>query len=1018
MGDPGARPADRLLPSRRFLVAWTAVVVFLAAGAWLVLPRWSWYMRSRTARVERARVSGVEHRGSMDRLTVSGPSGEHVLEVERPSRIFAPQAVEQGEEVLVRLSADGPSLGPKVRDRTLLAVTALFFIVLAVAGGKRALRTALSLVAAFLLLVVVLAPLTLAGWSPLLVGLVLAAVIAAGTIAVVAGLTRAALAALLGTLGGLVLAVAVGLHASWRLALTGLSIDFGPYSHLGTLYWRSPQTGHVDFGGLLVAGVVLSCLGAAMDVAITVAAAVREIAANRPDVSRREALRAGLSVGRAAVWVTAATFFFVLVGANIEPFLARSLQHDPGEWVRLLGFEEIAVEVVRLVAAGLAMTVVAPLTAVFAALLLARRRTPAIPDAEPPRPEPPSPESATSLPWRLAPPAAFAVVLVLGLVLLDRLALRSIPAQLDESEQAGFVSEQALGRVLAVRPPAVDAGSERPDLRNEPVRWQLVACQVLSGERAGKVVLVNQMVHPNPEYVIVVREGDYVTLELASRGDVVTSSILRKPALRHRPLLALVGVLFLALLAFGGWRSARNTLGVVVILALVFALLLALGAGCGPLWTTAGFAAAVVGGVLLLFYGGDRKALAALAGTAGALVVVVVVTAVASHGLKLTGLDSPGSRYLVELWQHPPHLRFDYRELLLAGLLVAVLGVVIDTSVSIAAGIEELYRTQPGIERRAAFASGLALGRDVMGVCATTFVFASVGVRLPALLCPAAAGLAPAELLNTEAGCVEAVRLLAGGIGLLATAPLTTLAAVALFSRQGSAAAAPRRVRRGAFVAMAAAFGVAAAALALLVLQTPPHDPHPRPRFASLAQDALQPVEDEANTLLERFDYPRAILLLWRAQDRGIGGLRPAFVLPDLYRDYLAYVNYYEREGLPERVQRQWARTTAEAASRAWMVHRIAEYHAAVRQDPASVHARQGLGRLLCQADRPDEAIAHFRAALAAAPDDVELLCDLASAYTRLGQPDRADPIARRLEQLAPGHPRVKELLERLQPSP
>ena len=171
MGDDAPRAEDRLLPSRRFLIAWTAVVVLLAAAAWLLLPRWSWYMRSRTARAERGVVTAVEHQGSMDRVTVSCPSGPVTLEDERPSSIFAPQAVDEGDRVLVRFGADGPSLGPKVRDRTLLAVTALFFIVLAVAGGKRALRTALSLVAAFLLLVLVLAPLTLAGWNPLLVGL-------------------------------------------------------------------------------------------------------------------------------------------------------------------------------------------------------------------------------------------------------------------------------------------------------------------------------------------------------------------------------------------------------------------------------------------------------------------------------------------------------------------------------------------------------------------------------------------------------------------------------------------------------------------------------------------------------------------------------------------------------------------------------------------------------------------------------------------------------------------------------
>jgi len=617
--------------------------------------------------------------------------------------------------------------------------------------------------------------------------------------------------------------------------------------------------------------------------------------------------------------------------------------------------------------------------------------------------------------WRWAAVALFALIVGLGLVLLDRLALRSIPIPATEPDVAGFAKEQGLARVLAVREPHADVGSAARRLKGLPYAWRLIACQVLTGEHAGRVVLVNQLVHPSPEWNLVVRPGDVAVLELAARGTVITWANLRKPALRHRSLLVLLGAMFLGLLAFGGWRSARNSVGVVGIVVLLVAVLFpALKGGMPPLAGMAGFAAVVVGGVLLLFYGWDRKALAALAGTVGALLLVVVVAAVASRGLKLTGLDTPGSRYLVELWQHG-RLRFDYHGLLLAGLLVAVVGVAIDTSVSIAAGIEELYRAQPTIERRAAFASGLAIGRDVMGVCATTFVFASIGVRLPVLLCPAAADLAPAELVNTEAGCVEVVRLLACGIGLLATAPLTTLCAVGIFSRPQAARRPVASPRVWAAVGVIAE-GLAVVALAVAVWRCPPHPRVARPRFASLAEGSFEVVAAEANSLLEAFDYPQAILLLWQAQDRGIGGVRPRLVLSDLYRDYLAYIHYYEQEGLPEKVRQRWARTSDEAARRGWLVHRLAEYQAAVAAEPGSARARQGLGRLLCQADRAADAIPHFEAALEADPDNVELLCDLATAHTLLGQPDRADPIARRLQRLAPDHPRVRELLERLQP--
>ncbi|MFW6161542.1 MAG: YibE/F family protein, partial [Planctomycetota bacterium] len=592
MGEPAPTPEDRLLPSARFLSVWTAVVVALTVAAWLLVPRLAWYRRAATGRVERGVVTDVEQRGTMDRLTVRCPSGERRLEVEQPSGLFAPQAVAEGERVLVRVDErDGVSLGPKVRDRTLLVVTAVFFLILGVAGGPRALRTALSLVAAFALLAVVLVPAAVAGWDPLAVGGGLAVVIAGGTVFVVGGLNRKALAAFLGTLGGLALALAVGSAAVWRLALTGLSIDFGLYKETGLTYWRSAAVGHIDFAHLLVAGVVLSCLGAAMDVAISVATAVREVVTNRPDLSRREALRAGLSVGRAAVWMTAATFFFVLVGANLEPFLARSLQAEPSEWVRLLGFEGLAVEVVRLAAAGLAMAAVAPLTAAFAALLLVRRRhSPAQPTSVRSQSQIPNRKPQIPLPWRLALCLSFAVFLGLGLVLLDRLALRSIPSPATEPDPAGFTAQQALGRVLALQPPAVDPGGGSPRTRGRPYRWQLIACQVLTGAHAGRTVLVNQMVHPSPVYNLVVHEGDRVALELASRGEVITSAILRKPPLRHRALLVLAGALFGGLLVFGGWRSARNTLGVVAIVALLLGgLFPLLERGLSPLLGMAGF---------------------------------------------------------------------------------------------------------------------------------------------------------------------------------------------------------------------------------------------------------------------------------------------------------------------------------------------------------------------------------------------------------------------------------------------
>ena len=367
---------ERFLPSVRFIAAWSALVGLAAGVAWVGLPGLRAWNSSPSARVARGRILEVHREGTMDRLSVQVEGRRLEFQIERPTGIFAPTAYRPAERVLVRLPEEDQgeaSLGPKERERALVVFMAAFLLVLGVAGGPRAVRMALSLVGAFALIVVVLVPLTIRGFDPLAAACGLALVIGAGTVVVVVGANRKSLVAFLGAMGGLALGVVVGMVAVRALALTGLAINFGPHKAIAYRYWLSERVGEVDFSRLLLAGLVVSALGAALDVAITVATSAHEIVVNHPGLPRARVIRAGLAVGRAAVWMTAATLFFVLFAANLEPFLARSLNRSASAMVRLLDFEEIATEVVRLGVAGLAMTAVAPLTALLAGLLLAGR---------------------------------------------------------------------------------------------------------------------------------------------------------------------------------------------------------------------------------------------------------------------------------------------------------------------------------------------------------------------------------------------------------------------------------------------------------------------------------------------------------------------------------------------------------------------------------------------------------------------------------------------------------------------
>lgn len=83
----------------------------------------------------------------------------------------------------------------------------------------------------------------------------------------------------------------------------------------------------------------------------------------------------------------------------------------------------------------------------------------------------------------------------------------------------------------------------------------------------------------------------------------------------------------------------------------------------------------------------------------------------------------------------------------------------------------------------------------------------------------------------------------------------------------------------------------------------------------------------------------------------------------------------------------------------------IAFYRAALAARPGAVAALTNLGLSLERHGRPDEAIACWQDALARDPDSMVTLSNLALAYFERRDLDRAEPVCRDMVRLHPGHP-------------
>ena len=188
----------------------------------------------------------------------------------------------------------------------------------------------------------------------------------------------------------------------------------------------------------------------------------------------------------------------------------------------------------------------------------------------------------------------------------------------------------------------------------------------------------------------------------------------------------------------------------------------------------------VVAVTLLLVGGFSLKTLCAALGCCGGLAACGLLTAAMNRVLHLTGVVDQETAYLSQVNpQHP----VDMRALIFGAILIGAMGAVMDVGISLASALWELRQKGKDPTAKSLLASGLAIGRDMLGTMSNTLILAYIGSSLATVLLLAAYQSAPLGLFNRELVAVELLQMLVGSLGILLTVPAASLACAALYPR-------------------------------------------------------------------------------------------------------------------------------------------------------------------------------------------------------------------------------------------
>jgi len=248
---------------------------------------------------------------------------------------------------------------------------------------------------------------------------------------------------------------------------------------------------------------------------------------------------------------------------------------------------------------------------------------------------------------------------------------------------------------------------------------------------------------------------------------------------RRRPML-LLALLFAGLVVvFARLRGVLSLVGLAVSLAVVLGFMVpAILDGKSPLAVAVVGSSAVMLTTIALAHGTGAKSLAAMIGTALSLVVTIALAVLFVDLTHLTGLASEESLFLQN---SETGLSLD--GLLLAGMVVAALGVLDDVTISQSSTVLALRGANPDQGFGELFGRAMSVGRDHVSATVNTLVLAYVGASLPLLLIFSSSTLSFSDALNLELIAKEVVATLVGSVGLITAVPITTALAALLAGR-------------------------------------------------------------------------------------------------------------------------------------------------------------------------------------------------------------------------------------------
>lgn len=291
------------------------------------------------------------------------------LDITSSSGYLFGAACKPGMKVIVMQSVAGDSTVASVytqdREGVIYIFALIYLLVLCLIGGKQGIKGCLGLVFTFFCVIFVYLPLVYLKYSPFWTAVFVCFITTLVTMYLIGGPTRKTCAATLGTLIGVILAGVSAWCFSKASGISGYNVS--DIETLMTLW----NTNRIQVGGLLFSGLLISCLGAVMDVAMSISSAIDEIYRQNLSLSRKELFKAGLRVGRDMMGTDSNTLILAFAGSSVSTLLLDYSYNLP--YQQIINSNNIGIAIMQGLAGSFGIVLSVPFTVLICTILFHKK---------------------------------------------------------------------------------------------------------------------------------------------------------------------------------------------------------------------------------------------------------------------------------------------------------------------------------------------------------------------------------------------------------------------------------------------------------------------------------------------------------------------------------------------------------------------------------------------------------------------------------------------------------------------